>query len=308
MAIEEKWINVIGAGRAGREIVNTLCRTKSVRKTCAEFFYIDKARELENLCEEKIFVKNIYTLEEFREKGIPAVFGLEEGLTILIAGAGGFKTGVKSIIDIASKIKIPTIAIVSFPFKWEGKQMRYKAIEAVNQLRDVVDILIAVDYNYIPTINEKGTIRQAFKKGDELVASVIKAFVYPFSLKYQLMSCLCYLDIISIFSKDKYFLPAEIVCVGIGKSNKNLIEALESAMDNPLCNVDLRKADHYFIVLGVDANASSDEFLNASDHIEDKYIPEYGALMQGAYINDEKGYECVVFGSYRNLSEVLGSA
>ena len=119
-------------------------------------------------------------------KGLEAAQESEEFLTKLLEGSdmvfitagmgGGTGTGAAPAIAQIAKEKIGAlvVAIVTFPFEWEGKGREQRAAEGIEKLRQQVDAIIVVQNNRIIELSDKSTTcTEAFKMSDEVLRQAV---------------------------------------------------------------------------------------------------------------------------------------
>ena len=74
--LPEIWQSIVGFGRMGCEIFNTFCFEINPRETEAEFFYLDKVSEIEEIRKnEARYIDNFYSFEEFALSKKPYTLG-----------------------------------------------------------------------------------------------------------------------------------------------------------------------------------------------------------------------------------------
>lgn len=104
----------------------------------------------------------------FKDEGTKMVF-------ITAGMGGGTGTGAAPIIAKAAKeLGILTVAIVTLPFKAEGRKRTEHAVKGVEELRQNVDSLLVINNENIQEIYGKLTLTEAFGKADDILASAAK--------------------------------------------------------------------------------------------------------------------------------------
>lgn len=98
-------------------------------------------------------------------------------MVFITAGMGG-GTGTGASPEIAAiakeKIGALVVAVVTFPFDWEGKGRRDRAIEGIEKLRQKVDAIIIVQNNRIIELSDKSTTcTEAFKMSDDVLRQAV---------------------------------------------------------------------------------------------------------------------------------------
>ncbi len=98
-------------------------------------------------------------------------------MVFLTAGmGGGTGTGASPIIaDLAKKLNILVVAVVTIPFHFEGKKRMSVAKEGVARLAERVDTIITISNENLLTINQDNfSIRDAFFYGDSVLMNGVK--------------------------------------------------------------------------------------------------------------------------------------
>ncbi len=107
--------------------------------------------------------------EVLRENNIKMVF-------ITAGMGGGTGTGAAPVIAKAAKeMDILTVAIVTIPFKTEGRTRVLQAIEGIEAIRHNVDSLLVVNNENIHEIYGDLTLSEAFGKADDILATAAKS-------------------------------------------------------------------------------------------------------------------------------------
>lgn len=89
---------------------------------------------------------------------------------------GGTGTGASPVIaEISKELGILTVAVVTKPFKFEGKKKLKFADEAIDRMRKSVDALLVVSNQKLLDTGSKGiNMLNAFKKVDEVLGQAIR--------------------------------------------------------------------------------------------------------------------------------------
>ena len=113
--------------------------------------------------------------EESKEKIIDFL-GKDTDMLFITAGMGkGTGTGAAPVIaEIAKEMGILTIAVVTFPFRFEGKKREEQANEGINKLKQYVDSLIVVKNQNIIKYYKDETVDAAFGYADDVLKNAVK--------------------------------------------------------------------------------------------------------------------------------------
>jgi cell division protein FtsZ len=113
--------------------------------------------------------------EEDRDMIYDALRGAD--MVFITAGmGGGTGTGAAPVIaQIAKEIGALTVAVVTKPFVFEGKRRMEVAETGIKELRKYVDTIIVIsNQNLYKILDKKTTIKEAFKKADEVLMQAIQ--------------------------------------------------------------------------------------------------------------------------------------
>ncbi len=175
--------------------------------------------------------------EEDRDTIKQAIAGAD--LIFIACGlGGGTGTGVAPVVaQIAKEMGILTIAVVTTPFSFEGKERSRIATKGEEVLKDSVDTLISVSndklYNFI---DSKMSIESAFWMCDEVLRQAVSGISDLITLP----------GIINIdFADVKAMLKdsgSAIFGIGIASGENRYKEATLSALNSPFIDVSCNKA------------------------------------------------------------------
>ncbi len=189
LLVPREVIKVIGVGGAGGNALNTIIRSGI---DDVDFIAANTDVAALKLSEAKTRLILGRNLTKGRgagadpNKGLEAAKESEEELTKILEGAdmvfitcgmgGGTGTGAAPVIAEIAKEKINAlvVAIVTFPFKWEGKGRIQRAAEGIAKLREKVDALVVVQNDRISELSDKSTTwSDAFKMSDEVLRQAV---------------------------------------------------------------------------------------------------------------------------------------
>jgi cell division protein FtsZ len=114
--------------------------------------------------------------QEDREAIVQALEGVD--MLFLTAGlGGGTGTGAAPVIaSIAREMDILTVAVVTKPFAFEGRQRMRQAESGIHELGDHVDTLISIPNQRLLEVVDKGTtLRDAFKVADDVLRQAVQS-------------------------------------------------------------------------------------------------------------------------------------
>lgn len=117
-------------------------------------------------------LENMQTIKE-------AVSGTQ--MVFIITGlGGGTGTGAAPVIaEICHEMDIPTIAVVSKPFAFEGKKSMFYAEMGLRALRSIVDAVIIIPYDcFRGLVNKEAKALELFTKMDEIIYRSVSGIIF----------------------------------------------------------------------------------------------------------------------------------
>ncbi|MCF7918484.1 MAG: cell division protein FtsZ [Candidatus Cloacimonetes bacterium] len=211
-------------------------------------------------------------------------------LVLLVAGLGkGTGTGASpAIVDTIKSIRKDdddseklVVAIVFFPFQYEGEKRKANAEDGLRELIKKVDTLIVVPNEKIREEYKNLTIVEAFKKADDIIYNTARAITDLLVKKGYLE--IDFRDILTTLGNKGY---AYITC-GEAEGENRAQEAAERAMNNPLLSdIDLKNSKGLLINFTSDPELGLEEFYNAISKITSTAGTQ-GDVIHGYVIDNE---------------------
>ncbi len=225
-----------------------------------------------------------------RNAAIEAIDNLNEVLSnntkmiIIIAGmGGGTGTGAAPIIAKAAKeLGILTIAIVTIPFRNEGKRRTNQAIEGILEIEKYVDSLLIVNNERIRGSHGDLSISEVFSLGDEILSTAAKGIAEIITVQGYIN--IDFADIYEIMNNSGF----SIMGLGAAKGNGRALKAIETALSSPLMNnIDLKGARN--ILLSISSGSKKellmDEIGIITDYVQNK-IDSEATILWGSGIDE----------------------
>jgi cell division protein FtsZ len=143
---------------------------------------------------------------------------------------GGTGTGAAPVIaSLASELGALTIAVVTKPFKFEGKKRFAQAERGLAALRDCVDTIITIPNERLLTIVDRGTtLSEAFATADDVLRQAIQG-ISDLILVPGLIN-LDFADVKTIMSG----MGIAMMGTGVMSGENRTIEAAKAAISSPL--------------------------------------------------------------------------
>ena len=175
--------------------------------------------------------------EESREEIAQAIRGAD--LVFVTAGmGGGTGTGASPIIaEVARDLNCLTIAVVTKPFQFEGKQRMKNAEMGVIELKQRVDTLVVVPNDRLLQVVSKGTtMLDAFRIADDVLRQGIQGISDLIAVPALIN--LDFADVKTIMESG----GLAHMGIGVGKGESKLVDAAKNAILSPLLETNIEGA------------------------------------------------------------------
>ena len=167
--------------------------------------------------------------EESRDEIAQAIKGAD--LVFVTAGmGGGTGTGAAPIVaEIARESNCLTIAVVTKPFAFEGKQRMKNAEIGINELKQSVDTLVVIPNDRLLQVVSKGTtMLEAFRIADDVLRQGIQGISDLIAVPATIN--LDFADVKTIMESG----GMAHMGIGVGKGETRLLDAATKAIQSPL--------------------------------------------------------------------------
>ncbi len=167
--------------------------------------------------------------EESREEIAQLLKGAD--LVFVTAGmGGGTGTGAAPVVaDIARELNCLTIAVVTKPFQFEGKQRMKNAESGISELKQFVDTLVVIPNDRLLQVVSKGTsMLEAFRVADDVLRQGIQGISDLIALPATIN--LDFADVKTVMESG----GMAHIGIGTGKGENKMIEAAKNAVASPL--------------------------------------------------------------------------
>ncbi len=209
-------------------------------------------------------------------------------MVFITAGMGG-GTGTGGAPVIAKAVKeagMLTVAIVSIPFRFEGKQRHDQAIEGLDELSKAVDSMLVINNEKLREVHGNLKISQAFSQADNVIASAAKGIAEIVTLPGYIN--VDFADVQTVM-KD-----SGVAIMGSAKSEgeHRAIEAIKEASTSPLLNNnDIEGAENILlnITSGDTDEISMDEVTEITDFVSEAVGNKEASIIWGTGIDSSLG-------------------
>ena len=167
------------------------------------------------------------TVEDIR-----AQFGGSTEMVFITAGmGGGTGTGAAPVVAReAKKAGMLTIGVVTIPFKFEQRPKIVQALKGVEAISQHVDALLVINNERIFDIYQNCNVYDAFRRVDDTLTIAVKSISEIITAEGIIN--LDFRDVSKVL-KDG---GVAIMSYGLGKGERRLADAIESALHSPLLN------------------------------------------------------------------------
>ncbi len=199
-------------------------------------------------------------------------------LTFVTCGlGGGTGSGAAPIVaEVAKDSGSVTVAVVTLPFNVEGKVRWQNAGQSLAKLKKCADTVIVVPNDKLLVIAPDLPLNAAFKVSDELLSDALKGITEVVT-KPGLVNR-DFADVRTILSNGG------TAMIGVGKSaaetfaENRTLEALESALQSPLLDVDISSSDRALINVIGGPDMTLHEAEAAVEYLSSKISPDANVI------------------------------
>ncbi len=215
---------------------------------------------------------------------------------------GGTGTGAAPVIaEVASKMGMLTIGVVTLPFTIEGNKRYENAVYGLERMEDLVDTLIVIPNDKLLELAPELPLHTAFKVADEILTNSVKG-ITELVTKPGLVN-LDFADIKAVMC------GGGVAMIGVGEadSQNRATEAVEKALENPLLDVRVEGATGALVNIIGGPDLSLHEAKEVIEAVNKRLSPE-ARLIWGAQINEdiEKTVKVLLIVTGVRSSQILG--
>ncbi len=215
---------------------------------------------------------------------------------------GGTGTGAAPVVaEVANKMGILTIGVVTLPFTIEGNKRCENSIYGLERMEDLVDTLIVIPNDKLLELAPELPLHTAFKVADEILTNAVKG-VTELVTKPGLVN-LDFADIKTVMS------GGGVALIGVGESDSQTraAEAVEKAIENPLLDVKVEGATGALVNIIGGTDLSLHEAREVIETVSKRLNPE-AKMIWGAQISEdmEKTIKVMLIVTGVKSSQILG--
>ncbi len=226
-------------------------------------------------------------------------------MVFITAGmGGGTGTGAAPIIArVAKQQEILTVAIVTRPFNFEGKQRVKQADEGIRELAKYVDSLIVIPNERLKLLTgKKITLVNAFQEADDILRKGVGS-IAELITDYGYIN-LDFADVSTVMTNAGY----AHMGVGFASGKDKAEQAAKMAMSSPILETNIKGAKGIIVNITSSPDIGLDEIDQAATLITNEADPDanviFGAVFDNS-LNDEMRITLIATGFERTTSEML---
>ena len=207
-------------------------------------------------------------------------------MVFIAAGlGGGTGTGAAPVIaEVAKEIGALTVAVVTKPFGFEGKQRMAKAVQGVEELKQIVDSLILIPNDRLSGLadSEMG-ILDAFKPADDVLRQAVQG-ISDLITTHGMIN-VDFADVKSAMSER----GMAMMGIGVGEGENRAVTAAQQAISSPLLEeIDISGAKGVLVNVSGSSSMTMNDYQEVANIIHDK-VHEDANIFIGLVINEEMG-------------------
>jgi len=220
--------------------------------------------------------------EENREQ-IKEILNGADMVFITAGMGGGTGTGAAPVVaEIAKSMGILTVAVVTKPFSFEGKQRALAAEEGIARLAAQVDSLITIPNNKLLTVLGKNiSLVNAFKAANNVLLGAVKG-ISDLITRPGLIN-VDFADVRTVMSA----MGMAMMGTGVASGEQRARQAAEAAIASPLLeDINLSGAKGILVNITAGLDMSIGEFEEVGDVIKE-FISDEATVVLGTVIDPE---------------------
>ena len=212
---------------------------------------------------------------------ISKIFAGDTQMVFVTCGmGGGTGTGAAPLVaKTAKELGMLTVGVVTVPFRDEGKEALYRAVEGIKELSKHVDSILVIDNQKLYQLYGKMNIFTAFHKADEVLATAVKSIA-------EIITSSGYINV-DFADVKKVMQNSGVAIMGIGEAegDDRATRAVEMALNSPLLN-DLNLRSVKNALINITASSDSENGISMEELSQ---IMDFTTQYTGATINFKRG-------------------
>jgi len=163
---------------------------------------------------------------------INSIFSGSTEMAFITCGmGGGTGTGAAPVIAEAAKKKgLLTVGVVTVPFRDEGEEALYRAVEGIKELHRQVDSILIIDNQKLYQLYGELDVFSAFHKADEVLCTAVKSIAQIITKSGHINAD--FADVRKIMQNS----GVSLMGIGTASGPDRVEKAVEQALCSPLLN------------------------------------------------------------------------
>ncbi|NLI77418.1 MAG: cell division protein FtsZ [Candidatus Riflebacteria bacterium] len=219
--------------------------------------------------------------EEDRERIAEALEGSD--MVFITAGmGGGTGTGAAPVVaEVAKEVGALTVAVVTKPFKFEGKRRQNAADMGIKNLKERVDAIIVIPNDKLLEIDNRANVSmiEAFRYADDVlrqgVQGISDIIVIPGMINTD------FADVKTIMTNA----GSALMGIGIAQGENRAVDAAQMAISSPLIESSIQGAKGVLLNITGDATLGLQEVNRAATIIQE-VVDEDANIIMGTVIDE----------------------
>ena len=226
--------------------------------------------------------------EEIAEGSEEALREVMQGadLVFVVAGmGGGFGSGAAPVVaHLAKEMNILTVGVVTVPFGFEGTRKKRVATEGIAKMQVNLDALLSIQNDNLMKLHENRrlSLKDAFAAVDDVLYQAIGC-VTELILTTGVIN-VDFADVATIFRQS----ASADALLGIGRSEKDAVDAVRRAVESPLVEKSLDGARGIIFNLTGSSRLSIGDVNEATRYIYEHTNPDVNIIL-GTVIDESLG-------------------
>jgi cell division protein FtsZ len=291
IASQKTRIKVIGTGGGGNNTINRIAevgikgiQTIAINTDAQDLLYTTADKKLligKELTHGLGAGANPKVGEESARESEHDIKKLMDGADMIFITCGlGGGTGTGSapyIAQIAKKLGLLSVGIVTMPFTMEGSHRFENAMIGLEKLEQSINTLIVIPNEKLLELAPNMPLQTAFKVADEILTNAVKG-IAELVTKTGLVN-LDFADVKAVMSEGG------VAMIGVGESDSEsrAEESVAKALENPLIDVDISNATGALINISGGESLTLDESRTIVETIAER-LDEKAKIIWGAQI------------------------
>ncbi len=204
-------------------------------------------------------------------------------MVFIAAGlGGGTGTGAAPVIaEVAKEVGALTVAVVTKPFAFEGKQRMAKAVQGVEELKQIVDSLILIPNDRLSGLADKKMgILDAFKPADDVLRQAVQG-ISDLITTHGMIN-VDFADVKAAMSER----GMAMMGIGVGEGENRAVTAAQQAISSPLLEeIDISGAKGVLVNVSGSSSMTMDDYQAVANIIHEK-VHEDANIFIGLVINE----------------------